>query len=115
LERHIHSLIINEYFFGLGNDADLTQFEFKVIGVGGLGTAYIPTFGNFDEGQYKKNLGRIYKRFKTDINKLMSTTPSRTFVNNSAGLGAVPASNIRFNVANSNTIIISTTSWNSTK
>jgi len=88
-------------FYGLGNDADLQQFEFKVIGVNPLITAYIPTWGNFDEGQYKKNLGRIYNRFKTDINKLMSTTPSRTFVNNSAGLGAVPASNIRFNVANS--------------
>lgn len=88
-------------FFGLGNDADLTQFEINPVSLGNLGVTFVPSFGNFDEGQYKKNLGRIYKRFKTDINKLMSTTPSRTFVNNSAGLGAVPASNIRFNVANS--------------
>ena len=88
-------------FFGIGNDADLETFEIKTVGLGGLGTAFLPSWGNFDDDQYKKNLGRIYNRFKTDINKLMSTTPSRTFVNNSAGLGAVPASNIRFNVANS--------------
>lgn len=54
-----------------------------------------------DEDQLEDNLEKIYERFTTDINKLMSNTPSRTFMNNSAGLGAVPASNIRFDVANS--------------
>ena len=60
----------------------------------------------FDENQLDNNLGKIYKRFKADINKLMSTTPSRTFMNNSQGLGAVPASNIRFDVANSSDLTL---------
>ena len=87
-------------FFGLGNDADLTQFELNPVSLGQFGVTFFPSFGNFDESQYKTNLGRIYDRFKSDINKLMKTTPSRTFMNNSSGLGAVPASNIRFDVAN---------------
>ena len=54
-----------------------------------------------DVKQLKKNLKIIYNNFDADINKLMTSTPSRTYMNNRSGIGKVEASNIRFDVANS--------------
>lgn len=92
-------------FFGLLNNDDLMTTE--QVRTGPPGTQSISqSVPALDERQLEKNLDRIYKRFKTDINKLMSNTPSRTFRNNSQGLGAVPASNIRFDVANSSDLTL---------
>lgn len=91
---------------GFLNNFDLrtTKNEFVVTDFGTT-TVSVPTF---DEKVFKRNLGKIYKYYYNDINKLRTNTNSKTYANQIAGVFG-PATNIRFDQAMSNTLNLNPT------